>query len=275
MKKEVVLLYLSMQSVTCGYGGQPVLQDLSLTIAQGEFVAVTGPNGSGKSTLVKALTGALPVSVGQIELNGKPIRRYSPRRLAQQVAVVAQDTIIAYAFTVAEIVLMGRLPHLGRFQRETQGDQQIAHRAMALTDTLHLQDRLVTTLSGGERQRVLVARALAQEPTLLILDEPTAHLDIAHQVELLDLLKSLHREQGLTVIAVLHDLNLSGMYAERILMLRQGELFKQGTPAGVLTEETITLVYGCRVKVEQHPESGRPHVILLGTVAKDAVAVHA
>jgi iron complex transport system ATP-binding protein len=256
-------MYLSVEHVTCGYGSRPVLRDFSAAAGRGEFLAVVGPNGCGKSTLVKALSRVLRPASGRILLDGRDIATMRPRELARQVAVVAQEVAFEFDFTVREVVAMGRLPHLGRFRGETPHDRQVVEEAMAATDTLDLADRLVTRLSGGERQRVMVARALAQEPSLLILDEPTAHLDIAHQVDLLDLTRRLNRERGLTVVAVLHDLNLAAQYAGRLLMVRDGRPWADGTPAEVVTEANVAAVYGSRVRVLPHPEEGSPHVFLL------------
>lgn len=256
-------MYLSAQQITCGYGARPVLQDLSLHVAGGEFLAVVGPNGCGKSTLVKAISRGLRPSAGRVLLEDRDIWTLKPRDLARQMAVVAQETGIEFEFTAQEVVAMGRLPHAARFRRETEADERAVRAAMAATSTAHLKDRLVTGLSGGERQRVMVARALAQEPRLLILDEPTAHLDIAHQVELLDLTRRLNRERGLTVIAVLHDLNLAAQYAGRLLMMKDGRRYAEGAPAEVVNEANVAAVYGSRVRVTVHPEEGSPHVILL------------
>jgi iron complex transport system ATP-binding protein len=225
-------------------------------------VAVVGPNGSGKSTLVKAISAALPLAGGQILLGRRPVNTISARERARQIAVLAQETAVEFDFSVAEVVLMGRLPHLPRFGGESPGDREAVLRALTLTGTLPFADRAVTELSGGERQRVMMARALAQEPSLFLLDEPTAHLDIAFQVELLDLVRRLNQEQGLTVVAVLHDLNLAAQYADRVLMLKEGALFADGPPRSVITERNVAAVYGSRVRVIAHPDDGSPHVIL-------------
>lgn len=256
-------MYLSVERITCGYGPRPVLADFSLAVARGEFLAVVGPNGSGKSTLVRAFSRALRPVAGRVLLEGRDLYRMRSREIAREVAVVGQETAIEFDFTVEEIVLMGRLPHLSPFGGETEADHAAVRWAMETTDTYALKDRPVTGLSGGERQRVLVARALAQEPRLLILDEPTAHLDIAHQVELLDLVRRLNRECTLTVVAVLHDLNLASQYASRLVMIKGGRCVADGAPPGVVTEQNVWDVYGSRVRVTVHPEEGSPHVILL------------
>ncbi len=254
---------LRVESITARYGPRTVLADFSLNVARGEFLAVAGPNGSGKSTLVKAITGALPVSGGRIVVGGQDLRRIPARERARRMAVLGQETAVEFDFTAEEIVMMGRLPHLKRFRGESEKDRAAVRDAMKQTNTWDLRDRLVTKLSGGERQRVLMARALAQEPSLLVLDEPTSHLDIAHQVELLDLVRRLNRERSVTVIAVLHDLNLAALYATRMVMIRDGRPFAEGPPAEVVTEATVASVYGSRVQVVAHPVSGTPHVVLL------------
>lgn len=256
-------LYLVVDGVTCGYGAQPVLRQFSLRVARGEFLAVVGPNGSGKSTLVKAISGSLRPTEGRISLDGREIGRLKSRELARQIAVVAQEEKAEFDFTVREVVLMGRLPYLPPLRSEGAHDLAVVERSMRITDTLHLAARPITALSGGERQRVFIARALAQEPSLLILDEPTAHLDIAHQVELLDLIRRLNRSEGLTIVAVLHDLNLAAQYAHRLLLLKEGARFAEGRPDEVVTEEIVAQAYGNRVRVMPHPEEQSPHVILL------------
>jgi iron complex transport system ATP-binding protein len=255
---------LVLDRVCVRYGRRTVLDSLSLTVPAGAFVALVGPNGSGKSTLVRAVTGAVPLAGGSIRLGGRDLRQLSAAARARQLAVLGQETKVDFAFSVQEVVGMGRMPHLRRFARESERDFQVIRQAMAATGTLDLADRSITTLSGGERQRVLFARALAQEPRLLILDEPTAHLDMAHSVELLGLVRRRNREEGLTVIAVLHDLNLAAQYADRILVLAEGRLVADGTPAAVVTPELIGRVWATAVQVVPHPVSGAPQVILLG-----------
>lgn len=256
-------MYLRLESVSSGYGARPVLQGFSLEVERGDFLAVVGPNGSGKSTLVRTICRAIRPQAGRVSLEGQDLSRLPARALARKMAVVAQETAVEFELTAHEVVALGRIPHLRPLRGESEQDRAVVRRAMALTNTADLAERLVTRLSGGERQRVMVARALAQEPEILILDEPTAHLDIAHQVELLDLTRRLNREQGLTVIAVLHDLNLASQYADRLLMLKAGRSWADGAPEAVLTEQNIMAVYGSRVKVIPHPVESRPHVLLL------------
>ncbi len=263
-------MYLTVESLTCTYGTRAVLNGLDLRVNRGEWLAVVGPNGSGKSTLVRAISRALKPASGRILLNGREISRLSARDLARQMAVVAQDTTVGFDFTVEEIVMLGRLPYLSKLRGETERDRAAVRRALLATGTDQLARRSVTQLSGGERQRVMIARALAQEPSLLILDEPTAHLDISHQVEILDLCRRLNRQEGLTVLAVLHDLNLAAQYADRILLMKDGCRYAEGPPGDLLTEANILGVYGSRVKVIRHPVEGTPHVILLSRESQGA-----
>lgn len=254
---------LRVESITCRYDQTTILREFSLQVASGEFLAIAGPNGSGKSTLVKAVTGTLPVHGGRICAGDRDLRTLSVRERARIVAVLSQETAVEFDFTVEEMVMMGRLPHLHRFRGESERDRNVVREAMLQTNTYHLRDRPITRLSGGERQRVLMARALAQEPQVLVLDEPTSHLDIAHQVELLDLVRRLNRDRSVTVLAVLHDLNLAALYASRLLMIREGRRFAEGAPDEVVTEENVAAVYGSRVRVLPHPVQGTPHVVLL------------
>lgn len=260
---------LAIDGLTVRYGREAVLQDLSLQIADGEFVALVGPNGSGKSTLVRAISGAVPVAAGRIEASDAgsfDLRRISAAERARLLAVLAQETKVDFAFSAEEVVGMGRLPYVGRFQRETAADWAIVRKAMEETCTAHLAERPITTLSGGERQRVLFARALAQEPRLLLLDEPTAHLDIAHSVELLSLVRRRNQNEGLTVVAVLHDLNLAAQVADRIVVLHKGRIVADGAPQAVITPDLIAQVWGTAVQVVSHPLSGVPQVLMLGSL---------
>jgi len=263
---------LRVESLTVGYGGTPVLRGLDLAVARGEFLAVVGPNGSGKSTLVRTVIGALAPESGRVLLDGCDLRRLRPREVARKVAVVAQETAVGFDFTVAEVVALGRTPHIRPLRGEGPRDREAVDEALRLTGTAPLAGRRITALSGGERQRVMVARALAQEPQLLILDEPTAHLDIAQQVDLLGLVRRLNRTRGLTVLAILHDLNLAALYADRVVMLKDGRGWADGPPGEVLTEANIQAVYGSRVRVVRHPVTGVPQVLLLAREVPDPLS---
>lgn len=252
---------LEVEGLTCGYGQRAVLRDVSFEVGEGEFVGVIGPNGSGKTTLLRAVTKVLEPSDGRILLYGKDIRGIKLVDLARRVAVVSQNPEGGFGMTVEEFVLLGRVPHRRKFQfLETKHDEYAAERAMALTGTLQLKRRYLRELSGGERQLAFIAKALCQEPELLLLDEPTAHLDIAHQIRVLDLLKRLNRGDRLTVIAVLHDLNLAGEYCDRLLLLKDGRVHKTGLPEEVLTPRVIGEVYGTNVVVGRSPVSSKPYV---------------
>jgi len=253
---------LEIKGLSCGYGKRIVLHGVSFQIKRGEFVGIIGPNGSGKTTLLRAIDGLLHPSEGTIFLEGRRIHQMARRSLAQKVAVVTQSPEAAPPFSIEEFVLLGRIPHWGRFQLlETEGDLTIAEQAMVLTGIASLQERRMGELSGGERQLAFLARALAQEPRLLLLDEPTAHLDIGHQVQIMDLLRQLNREQSLTIAVVLHDLTLAGLYCERLILLHRGRLRKIGPPQRVLMKGVIEEVYQTRVRVMQTPGMGRSIIL--------------
>lgn len=254
---------LEALALTLGYDAEPVVRDLSFTLSRGQFVGLVGANGCGKSTVVRALSRVLPPVRGQVLLDGVNLRRMSARELARRLAVVPQHVVVGFPFTAREVVLMGRAPHLSRFGLEGPKDYAIADRCMGLTTMLPFADRPVTTLSGGERQRCLIARALAQEPDVLLLDEPTAHLDINHQIEILDLARKLTAERSLATLVVLHDLNLASQYCDHLLLLADGRLLAHGTPREVVSEEHIRAAYGADVQVRVHPATGKPYVTLL------------
>ncbi|HHY32758.1 MAG TPA: heme ABC transporter ATP-binding protein [Firmicutes bacterium] len=258
---------LDVFAIRCVYGIITALDGVSLSVSGGEFLGVLGPNGSGKTTLLRAMAGAVRPVSGVVTLDGTDIRRMSARAVARRLAVVPQNGQLPFSFTVRDMVLMGRWPHLRRFSGETWRDLEVAARAMEATRVAHLAARPITELSYGERQRVMVARALAQEPQILLLDEPTSHLDPRHQVEIMDLVWSLSRREGLGVAAVLHDVNLAAQYCDRIVMLKDGRLAASGTPGEVVTPEAIEEVYGVRSCVAPHPVTGRPQVALLSGVA--------
>jgi iron complex transport system ATP-binding protein len=253
-------ILLEADSLTCGYGEKPVIHDISLELKRGDFVGVIGPNGCGKSTLIRALTGVLPFSNGRVRLMGNDIRTLSRRQIARQVAVIPQDTVPQFGFSVLEMVLMGRTPHLGRLQRAGEQDMQIALEALQRTDMFSLKDRNIMELSGGEKQRAVIARALAQEPDILLLDEPDSHLDIGHQIEIFDLLKDLNRAQQLTLLCVSHDLNLASAYAGRLVLMQSGSVVATGSPVDILTPEILGPVYGIKAIVRPSPVNGTPQV---------------
>jgi iron complex transport system ATP-binding protein len=236
------------------------LAGVSFALAAGEILGVLGPNSAGKTTLIRLVTGILVPTGGTIEIGGQPLPALSRAELARRVAVVPQDMPQGLPFTVEELVLMGRYPHAPRRFFETPDDVRVAREAMAATGVLDLAAMPVGLLSGGERQRVALARALAQEPRLLVLDEPTAHLDLRYQVECVALLRRVNRERGTTVLLVSHDLNLAGELCDRLLLLTDGRIARLGMPEDVLEEKLLTTVYRCAVVVERNTTTGRPVV---------------
>lgn len=260
-----------LSDVTFGFGRKeaavqsPVLKKVSLTIAPGEVLGILGPNGSGKSTLLKILMRILVPQQGTVEWFGQSHGAFSQADIARHVAFVPQETQQAFPFTINEMVLMGRYPHHNRtwgLGWEGSRDRAVAMQAMRDLDVAHLGTRLITNVSGGERQRAVIARALAQEPEVLLLDEPTAFLDLHHQLDIARIIRRLNRERGLTVVLVSHDLNLASQYCDRLLLLREGEIVTMGLPEDVLAGESLERVYGCSVLVDRHPQSGRPRVTL-------------
>ena len=235
------------------------LADLTLSIAPREVLGVIGPNSAGKTTLIRLLTRVVSPSRGEILLDGRPAAALDPWELARHVAVVPQEMPQAFPFTVGELVLMGRYPHAPARFFESPDDRAIAREAMATTGVLDLADVPLALLSGGERQRAMLARALAQRPRLLVLDEPTAHLDLRYQVECAALLRRLNAEQGVAVLLVSHDLDLAAELSDRLLLLSEGRIARLGTPEEVLDEALLAAVYGCAVSVDTSP-TGRLHV---------------
>jgi len=256
------MVELEMQNVSLGYNHQPVLQDITIKASPGELVGLIGPNGSGKSTIIKALSRVIQPLSGEILLNGKEVTRVPRRELARLVGVVPQMPLLPSTFTAFEIVLMGRNPHLGLFQSEGQRDWAIAWRAMEKTATQSLASRRVNELSGGEIQCLLIARVLVQETSVILLDEPTANLDIGRQVEILGLIKNLCVENNLTVLAALHDLNLAAQYCNRLFLINEGHIHAEGAPAEVITDRNIKQVYGAENCVYTHPVNGLPTVLI-------------
>lgn len=258
--------------VRFAYGPIQALTDLSVSVRQGELFGLLGPNGSGKSTLVRLLSRVLSPCCGTIRLAGKDLQGYRREELARQIAVVPQETRVELPFSVLEVVLMGRTPYLSGFGFERARDLAVAYRAMEQTGVRALAARKIHELSGGERQRVILARAFAQEPRLLLLDEPTAFLDIKHQVEVYDVVKELCRQTGLTVIAALHDINLAASYCDRVALLRAGGVFCCGTPEEVCTRSNIETVYETEVHVGFNESTGTIYVLPLAGAHRSRLA---
>jgi iron complex transport system ATP-binding protein len=252
-----------MERLAFAYGRTPVIAGLDLSIVAGSITGLLGPNGSGKTTLVRLASAGLTPSAGGIALFGDDLSSLPSRERARRVAVVPQETYPVFDFTVEEIVRMGRAPHLGLLGLEGPRDRKIAREAIELCEVDHVAARSFRALSGGERQRVMLARALAQEARLLLLDEPTAFLDLKHRLAVYALLGRLHRQQGLTVVVVSHDINLAARHCDRLVLLRNGAVAADGAPAEVLRPDSIRSVYDVDVEVRIDPSSGRPFVIPL------------
>jgi iron complex transport system ATP-binding protein len=260
---------LEARELVAGYGDHVVLQAVSLSLRAGQLVGLVGPNGSGKSTLLRVLSRTIRPRSGTVLLDGRPIADLPAREIARRLAFVPQAEPVLFDFTVREVVLMGRHPHVRGLAGESDEDFSAATRGMAATDTLHLADRSVTALSGGEHRRVLIARALAQNAPTILLDEPTAHLDITHQADLLQLLRRLADREGAALLAALHDVNLAAEFCDRIVLLRDGAVVAEGRPDQALTEETLERTYGAPLTLSRNPVSGRP-VVHCGPAPADA-----
>lgn len=256
---------IETRDLSFAYQNRAVLRAVHLSVGCGEMVGVLGPNGSGKTTLLRILAAVL-VGKGEVRINGRNLKSYGRRELSKVFAVVPQETRIHFPYTVAEIVLMGRASYHSPFALEGKKDLEAARTSMELTDSLSLSHRYFHELSGGEKQRVMIARALAQEPEILLLDEPSAFLDLKHQVQVFELLRRLNRERGLTVIAALHDINLAALFFPRLAMLRDGTIYRDGSPGEVLTQQTIEEVYGVRVRIEKDPTGERVHLYVCPSV---------
>ncbi len=248
---------LRINNIACRYDAANVLENIDFSAKGGDFIGVVGPNASGKSTLLKSISKVLKPYTGVVLLNERDVHTLKSAEIAKNLAVVPQESVISFAFTALEVVLMGRTPHLNRFEMESTQDLIIAQKSMELTNTWYLAERPIDTLSGGEKQRIIIARALTQEPRVLLLDEPTDHLDINHQIEILDLIKRLSKEKEMVVIGVFHDLNIVSQYCDRLILLHKGRIFAAGGAGDVLTGENIEKVYGVKVTVKQDDISGK------------------
>ena len=258
----VALMLLEAAGISATYDGPEVLSNLSLRIEPGEFVAVTGPNGSGKSTLLRTLSRILKPKLGQALLDEKDLYTLTPLESARSIAVVPQQTETNFDFTCEEVVTMGRAPHIKAFQGESKEDLTIVQRSMERTGTWELRHRTIPELSGGERQRVILARAFAQSPKILILDEATAHLDLRYQVEILRMIDELKKESNTSVLGSFHDLNLALPYADRLVLLEKGRVVASGPPEEVVDEPLLRKVFGEVVRVAPHPITGKPMVVV-------------
>ncbi|AOM83823.1 adenosylcobinamide amidohydrolase [Salisediminibacterium beveridgei] len=254
---------LHLDHVTGGYGPKPVIHDLSLTVEQGEFFTLLGPNGSGKSTLFKLISGTLPLSSGSITMDQEAVNELPPAERARKIAVLSQEATVSFDFTVEEIVSLGRYAFQhGLFKSLSKRDKEMIEHALKVTDTTIFRNRPFRTLSGGEKQRVLLAKSLAQEPKLLLLDEPTNHLDIRHAFQLLDLLKDWQKSHQLSVFAILHDLNVASLYADRVGLLNEGRLVTTGSPDILRKEEQLASIYEVKINAQSHPVMPKPQITI-------------
>ncbi|MCL2134013.1 MAG: ABC transporter ATP-binding protein [Candidatus Bathyarchaeota archaeon] len=254
------MVHLKINNINCYYDSIKIIEDISFQFQTGQFVGILGPNGSGKTTLLKSISHTLKPKTGTILLEDDDIYTLKAVDIAKKMAVVSQGAAIAFSFTALDVVLMGRSPHLSRFAMESEKDVAIAKKAMTYTGTLHLQDRLITELSGGERQRIIISRALAQEPQVLLLDEPTTFLDVANQLEIMDLLKQLCDNKKLLVIGVFHDFNLAARYCDSLVLLKNGKIVAAGT-TDVLTSENIKTIFNIDTVVKQNSITKTPYII--------------
>ncbi len=252
---------IKLVSVSFAYNGKKTLDDTNLHIAKGEFVGVMGPNGAGKSTMLRLMSKVLTPSQGQVWVDGNPLEEISVQDLARKMAVLPAETFLAYDFTVEEVVRMGRAPHLGFFSDGGPRDADIVEEALTAVGIENLRGRNIHSLSSGERQRVFLAQALAQEPQIFLLDEPTVHLDIQHQLQTFRILKEWNQKRGMTIVVISHDLNIAGQFCSRLVMLHEGAVVVDGPPKEVLTEQHIRRVYEIHAQVMAHPKTGLPAIL--------------
>ncbi|MGW9112092.1 ABC transporter ATP-binding protein [Microbacterium sp. NPDC055683] len=260
---------LAGSGLDLGYDGRPVATGLDIDIAPGAFTAIIGPNACGKSTLLRALSRVLAPTAGVVTLDGVPLAEIGARQVARRLALLPQTATAPDGITVSDLVSRGRYPHQSFFRQWSRDDERAVREAMDATGVADLADRHVAELSGGQRQRVWIATVLAQETPLLLLDEPTTYLDIAHQIDVLELCRRLNREHGVTIVAVLHELNHAARYADRLVVMREGAVLAEGAPSEVLTEEGVEEAFGLACRVVPDPVSGTPLVIPLGSFAEE------
>lgn len=243
------------------YGEREILKGICTTLKERSFTAIIGPNGSGKTTLLRNILKTLEPEVNSVFIADTDVMDLARRDLARILGYVPQGAKIDFNFSVFDIVLMGRTPHLKRFQNEDERDMAIARHAMEITEVWYLRDQQINEVSGGEAQRVVIARALAQEPKVLILDEPTAHLDLHHQIDIMNMVANQCKDKDITAVTVLHDLNLAFEYSDHVVLLNDGSIFMEGEPEEVLTAENIRKVYGIDISITHNPATGKPHII--------------
>ncbi len=253
---------LKIEDITIKYHACEVVKNITFNLQEGEIVALLGANGAGKTTLLRSLNATLPIADGRILLDNKDLQTFSRREIAQKIAVVAQENETKFPIKVLEFVLAGRFSHGNSFGFETEQDLQFAAKALEICDLQGFENRLMNELSGGERQRIILARALATQAKILLLDEPTANVDLSHQALILKLVRERCESWGSSSVVVTHDLNLASEFADKILLLKRGEIVAQGTPKEVFTTEILRKVFDCSVLVDAHPLSGKPRITM-------------
>lgn len=268
MREHYSKVLIEAFGLKCGYEGREILKGVTISLQPGELIGLLGPNGAGKSTLIKALSKVLKPIAGIIYIEGEDIGSLSFKDVAKRVGVVPQETPLDYNFTVYDVVMMGRNPYVSRFRGETKLDKDVVIEAMRSTNTLELADRSITELSGGEKQRVILARALAQQPKILLLDEPTSHLDISYQIEMLNLIKRLVKEKDIGALSALHDPNLASQFCDKIILMKDGRIYDFGAPKEVLTSRNLKDVFSVDVIVKQHPIYDTIYILPLSRTSK-------
>jgi cobalamin transport system ATP-binding protein len=254
---------ISLEKIQYAYARMPVLRDITFSVMPGDFFIIIGPNGSGKTTLMKLISGITQADSGMLNILDRPIGSYRRKDLARQIAFVPQSVPLDFPFTVREVVLMGRAPYQGMLGLENREDMEKTQQAITFTGMQDLADRKMNQLSGGECQRAFIARAICQEPSVLLLDEPTASLDLSHQIRIMDLMEKLKAEKQITIVMVSHDVNLAAMYGNRLLLLDKGSIAEIGPPREVLTYQNLERSYGCTLLVDKNPLGDVPRVSLV------------
>ncbi|MBU2643306.1 heme ABC transporter ATP-binding protein [bacterium] len=254
---------IEVNHLTCRYDALVTVDRISFSVTEGEFFIIIGPNGSGKSTLMNTIAGLMRSAGGEIRIKNRPLKSYTQKDLARTIALVRQQASVDFPFTVAEVVMMGRAPHQGMLGLERTADQAAVREALTFTDLHHLANRKMHQLSGGERQRVFIARAICQDPEIMLLDEPTAALDLAHQTRIMDLMEKLKQEKGTTIVMISHDINLASLYADTLLLLKNGQVIRSGSPVAVLAYDVLESAYGCSLLVDTNPVKACPRITLV------------
>ena len=255
---------MKIENISVGYRDNEVISKLSVEFGKGDFCALLGPNGAGKSTLLKAMIGFLPLSSGEIKINDRAMSSWKKKELAQEISLIPQDFQLQFDHKVRELIMMGRFPYLGYWQNYSTKDMQIVDNIIKQLDLVEFAEKNFSQLSGGERQRVTIGRALAQQSETILMDEAFSHLDINHQLEIMQLLSKINKEQNKRIILVSHNINLASEYCDRIIMLKAGKLIADGTPEAVITDENIQELYDTRLMIIKNPVSGRPNLIYPG-----------